>query len=698
MKQKLLYLCPHLSTGGLPQYTFYCIQQRMAAYDIYVIEYDCIASLYTVQRDKIKTLLPDGHLITLPKALVTGTCSSSEKYPALIEAVEKIKPDVIHIQEFPEIFMEWCAAQWLYRGNRSYKIIETTHTVDFDPKNKKFYPDKFSFVSSYFIERYKHLKIPSEVDEYTLEKKSRPDRTKALKELGLEPDCLHILNVGLFTPNKNQKEIIKIARILQHYPIKFHFIGNTAENFADYWKPLIIGGLPSNCVVWGEQRDVDKFYSAMDLFLFTSKKETNPLVVKEAIAWDMPCFIYNLEPYGEVYDNESLIQYLTGNIIKDCSAIISKLKEKSPMEINQFLQHKDIHYHYVIKPRITFKAIGKDDYTAQFINNDTGAILYEYIHHVNSDEWQEYYSEVSYQYFINWKLVLKRNDKIIFSDVMNLKRRRVFIQIASNALGDTIAWIPYVEEFREKHKCEVLVGCSYKELFEKKYKNIQFLSPGEAYQNVTAGYFVGACDDYYYKIKNNWRDSNLQKISADVLGLEFREIKPKINVNKKVKYKKPYICISEFGSLMAKNWNYPGGWQIVSDYIISKGYDVRSISFEKSNLNNVKKHNGRSIEDTVATLAGANGFIGVGSGLSWLAWGLNIPVIMISGFSKPIAEFTTGIIRLHDETVCNGCFNDSSIPFIRNNNMWCPRGKDFECSKAIKPEQVIESINTIIGS
>ena len=28
----------------------------------------------------------------------------------------------------------------------------------------------------------------------------------------------------------------------------------------------------------------------------------------------------------------------------------------------------------------------------------------------------------------------------------------------SKAIGDTLAWFPYVEEFRKKHECEVVVS------------------------------------------------------------------------------------------------------------------------------------------------------------------------------------------------------------------------------------------------
>ena len=77
--------------------------------------------------------------------------------------------------------------------------------------------------------------------------------------------------VGLFTYGKNQKEIFKVAEKMVDDKIKFHFVGNLALNFKDYWGKFISddkSSLPKNIVIWDEQPDVDRFYSAFDLFYF----------------------------------------------------------------------------------------------------------------------------------------------------------------------------------------------------------------------------------------------------------------------------------------------------------------------------------------------------------------------------------------------------------------------------------------------
>ena len=96
--------------------------------------------------------------------------------------------------------------------------------------------------------------------------------------MGLNPEYKHVINIGIFTPGKNQGYAFEIAKLLQDYKIQFHFLGNQASNFVNYWKPLM-ESKTDNCLVWGERNDVNSFIQASDLHLFTSNLELNPLSV-----------------------------------------------------------------------------------------------------------------------------------------------------------------------------------------------------------------------------------------------------------------------------------------------------------------------------------------------------------------------------------------------------------------------------------
>jgi FkbM family methyltransferase len=69
---------------------------------------------------------------------------------------------------------------------------------------------------------------------------------------------------------------------------------------------------------------------------------------------------------------------------------------------------------------------------------------------------------------------------------------------------------------------------------------------------------------------------------------------------------------------------------------------------------------------------------------------------MISGFSDPKSEFYTPY-RVHNKNVCNSCWNDPLLPFERGNWLWCPKNKNFECSKQITFDMVKEKIDQCIS-
>ena len=132
------------------------------------------------------------------------------------------------------------------------------------------------------------------------------------------------MHIGLFTPRKNQSEFFDFVNSLPEY--EFHCIGNQAINFKHYWEPLM-NHKPNNLTWWGERSDVDNFYEAADLFLFTSKgnsndKETMPLVIREAISWNLPILIYNLGVYLNYFDKFDNIKYLDfSDYDKNCALI-----------------------------------------------------------------------------------------------------------------------------------------------------------------------------------------------------------------------------------------------------------------------------------------------------------------------------------------------------------------------------------------
>ena len=98
-------------------------------------------------------------------------------------------------------------------------------------------------------------------------------------------------------------------------------------------------------------------------------------------------------------------------------------------------------------------------------------------------------------------------------------------------------------------------------------------------------------------------------------------------------------------------------------------------------------------------LKDADFYIGLSSGLSWLAWGCKIPVVMISGFTNPLNEFKNPY-RVINYNACNSCWNE--FKDFNLADFWnCPRlaGTDrrYECTAMITADQVIDVINKVIS-
>ncbi|MBN9115100.1 MAG: autotransporter strand-loop-strand O-heptosyltransferase, partial [Pandoraea sp.] len=96
----------------------------------------------------------------------------------------------------------------------------------------------------------------------------------------------------------------------------------------------------------------------------------------------------------------------------------------------------------------------------------------------------------------------------------------------------------------------------------------------------------------------------------------------------------------------------------------------------------------------------ASAFIGLSSGLSWLAWTMGTPTVLISGFTLPHNEFATPY-RVSARDVCTGCWHDPALRFNHDDFHWCPRHRDtpraFECTREIRPEDVLAALDRVPG-
>ncbi len=305
------------------------------------------------------------------------------------------------------------------------------------------------------------------------------------------------------------------------------------------------------------------------------------------------------------------------------------------------------------------------------------------------------------KYFVNWNIQVFINEtKKIVDYTIDLYNQPVLISMESSALGDSIAWFPYLDDFQKKHNCNLIVTTYWNKLFDRRYSNITFKEPGQNLSNYFAWYRIGVYDGDYNRNKVDWRTIPLQKISSDILGIDYVEKKPLLNyygTPNENRFKR-LISFSPNSTMQAKLWNLPGAW---SDLNIKLNtflqYQMIQVGKEKNIVSgdNIIDGTTDSIITTIDNISNSDFFIGLSSGLSWLAWALGKKVVMISGFSGPMHEFQSDVIRIINKSVCNSCINKTEYVFDRGWD-WCPAKNDFICTKKITVENVFNEILFLI--
>lgn len=309
------------------------------------------------------------------------------------------------------------------------------------------------------------------------------------------------------------------------------------------------------------------------------------------------------------------------------------------------------------------------------------------------------------KYFIPWRVKVFQEGEKIWEEKMSLENRKVFVHIDSFAIGDTIAWVSQTLRFWRKTKCRLTIFTELYFLFEKEYPEISWVHAKhnvvDPYARYRISYWLSPQRFYFNPVDP--RTCPLAKVASDILGIEYKEERPKIQ--RYSSFQNPlegekYVCICTTSTSGAKEWNFEGGWQRVINYLIGLGYKVVVIQKEPTSLEGIIDLTGARFPlERSEVLRGSQFFIGLPSGISWLSWAVGIPVVMISGFSLEFAEFSEDCYRVTNQSSCPPCWNDPQFSFDSHDWNWCPRNKgterQFICTKSITPESVIEKIDLL---
>jgi autotransporter strand-loop-strand O-heptosyltransferase len=385
------------------------------------------------------------------------------------------------------------------------------------------------------------------------------------------------------------------------------------------------------------------------------------------------------------WENVARIGYQTVNeFIKNYPNISTEIKS---------FKKNEIKVTYLDGPRVEILGTEDISYLIEFVNKETGIVYHSGT--IKNNMW----ISCGKKYYIPWQI---RINGVVF-DELNLDNKSVILSMESKSIGDTIAWAPYSVEFAKKHNCKVLLSTFHNEFFQglEAYKDIEFILPGTSAECV-AVYRLG-----WFKKDEKWEDFErnpnqvntipLQQTATDILGLEFKELSyGVIKPNASTPNKNKYVVFGPNATSGCKEWVYDY-WVELSKLIIDKGYDVITLTKHPFYIENTKNVFGEPLDSVINYLLHAEAFIGLGSGLSWINWGLGKHTFMINGFAKEGHEFTENITRIYNKDTCIYCWNDEVFVFNGGDWDWCPvyKGtkKQHICQKSITPNQVFNELN-----
>ena len=340
---------------------------------------------------------------------------------------------------------------------------------------------------------------------------------------------------------------------------------------------------------------------------------------------------------------------------------------------------------------------------------DTGNILYETelkAGRVNSTK----------RYYVRFRLEVWQQGESVFAHDYSAADRNVLVQFPAGTLGDTLGWFPYAVKFKQKHGCRLTCGMAERliPLFRDAYPDISFVTheeikPEQYYATYSMGLFFDDKDFMFQPC--DFRHVGLHRTAGYILGVDPTEMPPRIVIPDSSRpIAEPYVVIATQSTTQAKYWNNPIGWHEIIGFLKKAGYRVICIDQKPVHgAGLVWNHIPHGAEDEtgdrplierVRWIKHADFFVGLASGLSWLAWCTGTPVVMISGFSLPNTEFDTPyrVINYH---ACNGCWNDPKLRFDHKDFLWCPRHagtpRQLECTRLITAEQVKQTLRRIPG-
>jgi 1,2-diacylglycerol 3-alpha-glucosyltransferase len=157
------------------------------------------------------------------------------------------------------------------------------------------------------------------------------DRSEMRRQLKIAPEQKVLLYVGRIAPEKNLMLLLEAAAQAIHRDetVRLWLVGDGPHRQACFEKSSALGiGDRVHFAGFVPRAEVDRYYAAADLFVFSSITETQGLVVQEAMTYGLPAVAV-----GGGGAADSIVDGVNGHIAQNspealCEAILSVLRDE----------------------------------------------------------------------------------------------------------------------------------------------------------------------------------------------------------------------------------------------------------------------------------------------------------------------------------------------------------------------------------
>lgn len=151
------------------------------------------------------------------------------------------------------------------------------------------------------------------MNDFKAEEWSIEIRNTRREELGIDPEGTVFLSMATFEPRKRIDDILKAFQNTKASNARLILVGYVdGDQYSNRIRTQ--AGGKSEVLVFPVTKDPSYFYSISDVLILASESETYPLVLQEAIHWDLLRIVSKFPGYSSSCDERSALMFEVGNI------------------------------------------------------------------------------------------------------------------------------------------------------------------------------------------------------------------------------------------------------------------------------------------------------------------------------------------------------------------------------------------------